>query len=124
SRTPIRASPPICWPRWLATKAPTRTERPLSVFRHGRTRPARRHASSVPKATPALPAWPFHIGRLSLRPFVPRRSSMPVFIVGFARSGTTLCQRLVSEQLGLPTLPETHFFERLDKYHPRDRYIS
>ena len=49
---------------------------------------------------------------------------MPVFIVGFARSGTTLCQRLVSEQLGLPTLPETHFFERLDKYHPRDRYIS
>ncbi len=49
---------------------------------------------------------------------------MPVFIVGFARSGTTLCQRLVSEQLGLPTLPETHFFERLDKYHPRDRFIS
>jgi hypothetical protein len=49
---------------------------------------------------------------------------MPVFIVGFARSGTTLCQRLVSEHLGLPTLPETHFFERLDKYHPKDRYIS
>jgi hypothetical protein len=49
---------------------------------------------------------------------------MPVFIVGFARSGTTLCQRLVSEQLGLPTLPETHFFERLDKYHPKDRHIS
>lgn len=49
---------------------------------------------------------------------------MPVFIVGFARSGTTLCQRLVSEHLGLPTLPETHFFERLDKYHPRDRFIS
>jgi hypothetical protein len=49
---------------------------------------------------------------------------MPVFIVGFARSGTTLCQRLVSEHLGLPTLPETHFFERLDKYHPHDRFIS
>lgn len=49
---------------------------------------------------------------------------MPIFIVGFARSGTTLCQRLVSEHLGLPTLPETHFFERLDKYKPRDRYIS
>jgi hypothetical protein len=49
---------------------------------------------------------------------------MPVFIVGFARSGTTLCQRLVSEHLGLPTLPETHFFERLDKYHPKDRHIS
>jgi hypothetical protein len=49
---------------------------------------------------------------------------MPVFIVGFARSGTTLCQRLVSAQLGLPTLPETHFFERLDKYHPKDRHIS
>ena len=40
---------------------------------------------------------------------------MPVFIVGFARSGTTLCQRLVSEHLGLPTLPETNFFERLEK---------
>jgi hypothetical protein len=49
---------------------------------------------------------------------------MPVFIVGFARSGTTLCQRLVSEHLGLPTLPETHFFERLDKYKPSDRFIS
>lgn len=49
---------------------------------------------------------------------------MPVFIVGFARSGTTLCQRLVSEHLGLPTLPETHFFERLDKYKPRDRFIT
>lgn len=49
---------------------------------------------------------------------------MPVFIVGFARSGTTLCQRLVCEHLGLPTLPETHFFERLDAYHPRDRFIS
>jgi hypothetical protein len=49
---------------------------------------------------------------------------MPVFVVGFARSGTTLCQRLVSEQLGLPTLPETHFFERLDKYEPHDRTIS
>lgn len=49
---------------------------------------------------------------------------MPVFVVGFPRSGTTLCQRLVSEHLGLPTLPETHFFERLDKYHPRDRFLS
>lgn len=49
---------------------------------------------------------------------------MPVFVVGFARSGTTLCQRLVSEHLGLPTLPETHFFERLDKYQPRDRFIA
>ena len=49
---------------------------------------------------------------------------MPVFIVGFAHSGPTLCQRLVSEHLGLPTLPETHFFERLDKYKPRDRFIS
>lgn len=49
---------------------------------------------------------------------------MPVFIVGFARSGTTLCQRLVSEHLGLPTLPETHFFERLYKYQTSDRYMS
>jgi hypothetical protein len=49
---------------------------------------------------------------------------MPVFIVGFPRSGTTLCQRLVSEHLGLPTLPETHFFERLDKYRPGARFMS
>lgn len=48
---------------------------------------------------------------------------MPVFIVGFARSGTTLCQRLVSEHLGLPTLPETHFFERLDKHGPQGRLL-
>lgn len=43
---------------------------------------------------------------------------MSIFVVGFARSGTTLCQRLVSERFGLPTLPETHFFERLDYFHP------
>lgn len=43
---------------------------------------------------------------------------MPVFIVGFARSGTTLCQRLVAERLQLHTLPETHFFERLGRYGP------
>jgi hypothetical protein len=43
---------------------------------------------------------------------------MPIFIVGFPRSGTTLCQRLVSAHLGLPTLPETHFFERLDHHDP------
>lgn len=49
---------------------------------------------------------------------------MPVFIVGFARSGTTLCQRLVAEQLSVPTLPETHFFERLDKYQPGERLVS
>lgn len=49
---------------------------------------------------------------------------MPVFVVGFARSGTTLCQRLVSEHLGLPTLPETHFFERLDNYHPGSHTLS
>jgi hypothetical protein len=43
---------------------------------------------------------------------------MPIFVVGFARSGTTLCQRLVSQHLGLPTLPETHFFERLHHHDP------
>lgn len=48
---------------------------------------------------------------------------MPVFIVGFARSGTTLCQRLVSEHLGLPTLPETHFFERLEGHGPHGRNL-
>lgn len=46
---------------------------------------------------------------------------MPVFIVGFARSGTTLCQRLVAERLHLPTLPETHFFERLGHHLPAGR---
>ena len=49
---------------------------------------------------------------------------MPVFVVGFARSGTTLCQRLVCEHLGVPTLPETHFFERLDNYHPGSHTMS
>ena len=43
---------------------------------------------------------------------------MPIFIVGFARSGTTLTQKLVSQHLGLPTLPETHFFELLDGHEP------
>ena len=43
---------------------------------------------------------------------------MPLFIVGFPRSGTTLCQSLIARQLGIPTLPETHFFERLDDHEP------
>jgi len=43
---------------------------------------------------------------------------MPLFIVGHARSGTTLCQSLVSRHLVLPTLPETHFFERLRQHEP------
>jgi len=43
---------------------------------------------------------------------------MPIFIVGFARSGTTLCQKLVSQRLGLPTLPETHYFEFLQNHEP------
>ena len=49
---------------------------------------------------------------------------MPVFIVGFARSGTTLCQRLVAERFKLRTLPETHFFERLGKYHPEESRLT
>ena len=49
---------------------------------------------------------------------------MPVFIVGFARSGTTLCQRLVAEHLGMATMPETHFFERLDRYDPQDGWLE
>ena len=44
---------------------------------------------------------------------------MPLFVVGFARSGTTLAQRLVAEHFEFPTLPETHFFERLGKHGPR-----
>jgi len=49
---------------------------------------------------------------------------MPIFVVGFARSGTTLCQSLISQRLVIPTLPETHFFERLDAYEPVDGQIS
>jgi hypothetical protein len=43
---------------------------------------------------------------------------MPIFIVGFARSGTTLCQKVISQRLGIPTLPETHFFEFLQEHEP------
>jgi hypothetical protein len=49
---------------------------------------------------------------------------MPLFIVGSARSGTTLCQQLVSQRLVLPTLPETHFFEFLDHYEPAGGQIT
>ncbi len=49
---------------------------------------------------------------------------MPLFIVGFARSGTTLCQSLVSQRLVIPTLPETHYFEFLDSYEPAGGRIS
>jgi hypothetical protein len=49
---------------------------------------------------------------------------MPLFIVGFARSGTTLCQQLVSQRLVLPTLPETHFFEFLERYEPAGGQIT
>ena len=43
---------------------------------------------------------------------------MPIFIVGFPRSGTTLAQKLVSQHLGIPTLPETHYFEYLENHEP------
>ena len=36
-----------------------------------------------------------------------------VFVVGCARSGTTLAQRLISERLDLYSLPETRFFANL-----------
>ena len=49
---------------------------------------------------------------------------MPIFIVGFARSGTTLCQRLVAERFRLPTLPETHYFERLPRYRPKGNRLA
>lgn len=49
---------------------------------------------------------------------------MPLFIVGFARSGTTLCQNLVSQRLVIPTLPETHFFEFLEAYEPAGGHIT
>ena len=43
---------------------------------------------------------------------------MPIFIVGFPRSGTTLAQKLVAQHLVIPTLPETHFFEFLEGHEP------
>src|ERR1700748_978820 len=43
---------------------------------------------------------------------------MPIFIVGFPRSGTTLAQKLVSQHLAIPTLPETHYFEFLTAHEP------
>lgn len=49
---------------------------------------------------------------------------MPLFIVGFARSGTTLCQNLVSQRLVIPTLPETHFFEFLEACEPAGGRIA
>jgi hypothetical protein len=49
---------------------------------------------------------------------------MPVFVVGFPRSGTTLCQRLVAERFNLPTLPETHFFEALAASGPISGQIN
>lgn len=49
---------------------------------------------------------------------------MPVFVVGFGRSGTTLAQRLVAQHFDLPTLPETHFFERLDKFGPSNGRLA
>jgi hypothetical protein len=49
---------------------------------------------------------------------------MPLFIVGFARSGTTLCQNLVSQRLVIPTLPETHFFEFLEAHEPAGGHIT
>ncbi|HEX4508651.1 MAG TPA: sulfotransferase [Burkholderiaceae bacterium] len=48
---------------------------------------------------------------------------MPIFIVGFARSGTTLCQKLVAQHLGVPTLPETHYFEFLEDHEPAGGFI-
>ncbi|TDM05781.1 MAG: hypothetical protein C4K60_13795 [Ideonella sp. MAG2] len=49
---------------------------------------------------------------------------MPTFIVGFARSGTTLCQRLVAEHFALATVPETHFFECLPEHLPEGERLS
>lgn len=36
-----------------------------------------------------------------------------IFVVGCPRSGTTILQRILAEELCLFTLPETHFFERM-----------
>lgn len=49
---------------------------------------------------------------------------MPTFIVGFARSGTTLCQRLVAERFALPTVPETHYFECLPEHLPEGERLT
>jgi hypothetical protein len=42
--------------------------------------------------------------------FVPRAPMRRIFVVGCARSGTTLLQRLLAETEGIKTFPETHFF--------------
>ncbi len=49
---------------------------------------------------------------------------MPIFIVGFPRSGTTLAQKLVSQHLALPTLPETHYFEFLTAHEPAGGHLT
>ena len=50
--------------------------------------------------------------------------AMPIFIVGFARSGTTLAQKLVSQHLAIPTLPETHYFEFLTAHEPAGGHLT
>ena len=49
---------------------------------------------------------------------------MPIFIVGFPRSGTTLAQKLVSQHLAIPTLPETHYFEFLTAHEPAGGHLT
>lgn len=39
----------------------------------------------------------------------------PVFIVGYPRSGTTLVQRLLAAQPGFRTVPETHYFNVIER---------
>lgn len=39
----------------------------------------------------------------------------PIFVVGYPRSGTTLLQALLSIQQGVYSLPETHFFNVVEK---------
>lgn len=39
----------------------------------------------------------------------------PVFIVGYPRSGTTLLQGLLATQTGIYSLPETHYFNVIEK---------
>jgi hypothetical protein len=39
----------------------------------------------------------------------------PIFIVGYPRSGTTLLQAMLATQEGIYTLPETHFFNVVEK---------
>jgi hypothetical protein len=50
-----------------------------------------------------------------LENFLNKLTQDPIFVVGFPRSGTTLIQSLIATQADVYTLPETHFFNVINK---------